>query len=172
MTVRSRMDINQRKEQFSHAYVRAVASAAGYTVSRPEVDDDSLDLSIKARGGSGKRRSPQLDIQLKSTARDVLSEHHLRFPLNKKNYDELRPTNMHIPRILIVVIIPDDISEWLFQDQENHLLLRHCGYWYSLRGLPDSGNTTSVTLSIPRKQKFTVEALDSLMAMIGQGEVP
>ncbi|WP_242037834.1 DUF4365 domain-containing protein [Tolypothrix sp. FACHB-123] len=35
------MDVNQQKEQFSNAYVRAVASIAGYSVYRPEVDDDN-----------------------------------------------------------------------------------------------------------------------------------
>ena len=38
------MDINQRKEQFSRAYVLAVASAAGYAWYQPSVDDDSIDL--------------------------------------------------------------------------------------------------------------------------------
>jgi len=38
------VDLNQRKEQFSNAYVRAVASVAGFTLAKPEVDDDSIDL--------------------------------------------------------------------------------------------------------------------------------
>jgi hypothetical protein len=44
------MDENQQKEQFSYAYVRAVASVAGYGVHRPEPDDDSVDLVVSARG--------------------------------------------------------------------------------------------------------------------------
>ena len=40
------MDLNQCKEQFSIAYVRAVASAAGYGVQKPDVDDDSIDLRV------------------------------------------------------------------------------------------------------------------------------
>ena len=36
------MDISQRKEQFSIAYVRAIASVAGFSVSTPGVDDDSV----------------------------------------------------------------------------------------------------------------------------------
>ena len=46
----SAVDPGQRKEQFSNAYVRAVVAAAGYTVNVPEVDDDSIDSTIHARG--------------------------------------------------------------------------------------------------------------------------
>jgi len=37
------MDINQQKEQFSNAYIQAVASVAGYSLYKPNVDDDSVD---------------------------------------------------------------------------------------------------------------------------------
>ncbi len=39
------MDIDQRKEQFSHAYVKAVAAVAGFAWYKPSVDDDSIDLA-------------------------------------------------------------------------------------------------------------------------------
>lgn len=47
------MELNQQKELFSEAYVRAVAAVGGFSVSQPEVDDDSIDLKIVARGGEG-----------------------------------------------------------------------------------------------------------------------
>ena len=39
------MDINH-EEQFQWAYVHAVASAAGFTLYQPAVDDDSIDLGV------------------------------------------------------------------------------------------------------------------------------
>lgn len=84
------MELSNQKEQFSAAYVRAIASAAGYAVSRPEVDDDSVDRTLSARGGNGSLRSPKLDIQLKCTARRYSGHPLLRFPLRRKNYDDLR----------------------------------------------------------------------------------
>jgi hypothetical protein len=36
------MDINQQKEQFSITYVRAIAAVAGYSLYRPEIDNDSV----------------------------------------------------------------------------------------------------------------------------------
>jgi hypothetical protein len=36
------VDHNQRKEQFSKAYIQAVASVAGFSATTPTVDDDRL----------------------------------------------------------------------------------------------------------------------------------
>lgn len=38
------MTLDQQKEQFSYAYVRAVAAVAQIAVTPPTVDDDSVDL--------------------------------------------------------------------------------------------------------------------------------
>ncbi len=67
MTGRSDM-LNQMKEQFSHAYVKAVAAVAGFAWYKPSVDDDSIDLGLAQRGGGGTTRSPRLEIQLKCHA--------------------------------------------------------------------------------------------------------
>ncbi|MDF5720166.1 MAG: hypothetical protein PUP91_06680 [Rhizonema sp. PD37] len=56
------MDINQQKEQFSITYIRTIAAVAGYSLYRPEVDNDSVDLGIVSRGGTGKILSPRLEI--------------------------------------------------------------------------------------------------------------
>src|SRR3954454_9711632 len=101
------MDIAQRKEQFSHAYVRAVASVAGYTVYKPEVDDDSVDLGLAAKGRGDTIRSPRLEMQLKCTAQNVVRTAHVGFELNKKNYDDLRGSDLLVPRILVVVVVPE-----------------------------------------------------------------
>jgi hypothetical protein len=44
------VDLNQQKQQFSIAYVRAVAAVAGYNVYKQEVDDESVDLGIAPTG--------------------------------------------------------------------------------------------------------------------------
>ena len=48
LEVQRRVEINQRKEQFSNAYLQAVASTAGYSLYKPVVDDDSVDWGIAA----------------------------------------------------------------------------------------------------------------------------
>jgi len=59
------MHITQQQEQFSNAYLRMVATVAECTLSKPDVDDDSIDFSIKTKGYSGVFSRPVLDIQLK-----------------------------------------------------------------------------------------------------------
>ncbi|MEG4224609.1 DUF4365 domain-containing protein [Microcoleus sp. N9_B2] len=163
------MELNQRKEQFSKAYVRAVAAVAGCSVDQPENDYDSVDLCIKAVD-----RDPvqphRLELQLKCTSRDVLNAQCVRYPLNVKNYNDLRVTAF-IPRLLVVVLVPENIGKWI-QQSEQEMLLRHCAYWLSLRGMPETQNTSRVTVELPRNNQFTAEALQSIMQRISQGDIP
>lgn len=164
------MDINQQKEQFSITYIRAIASVAGYSLYRPEIDNDSIDLGIVARGGIGTILSPRLELQLKCTARDILDSNSIKYPLNLKNYNELK-INALVPRILVVVLVPENIVDWL-QQTEEELCLRHCGYWVSLRGMPDTENTTNVTIEIPRSNQFTPLSLQAIIQRISFGDLP
>lgn len=47
------MELNQQKELFSKAYVRAVAAVAGFSIDPLELDFDSIDLQITAGSGEG-----------------------------------------------------------------------------------------------------------------------
>lgn len=165
------MDLGQRKEQFSIAYLHAIASVAGYRTLEPNVDDDSIDWCVKARGLHGRRRSPQVDLQLKCTERIASRNGSFAFPLSIKNYNDLRGDDVHVPRILVVVFVPDTLDLWLEQSEER-LLMKHCAYWVSLRDAPETANTTSVTIGLPRANQFTVEALRSMMLRIGHGGSP
>jgi hypothetical protein len=164
------MDINKQKEQFSITYVRAIAAVAGYSIYRPEIDNDSVDLGIISRGGTGKIFSPRVELQLKCTARDVLEENCIKYPLILKNYHDLR-INSLVPRILVVVLVPEKITDWIKQTEEE-LCLRYCAYWVSLRGMPDTTNTTNVTIKIPRSNQFTPDALQTIIQRISLGDLP
>jgi hypothetical protein len=167
------MHITQRQEQFSHAYIRAVAAVAGYTLYKPEVDDDSIDLGIAAKGVIGTIRSPRLEFQLKAPfKRNVVRAESMSYSLSKKNYDDLRYTDIYVPRILVVVILADNINSWLYQCEEQ-LVMKHCAYWTSLRGkpeLPDGQESKSVRLS--NDKIFNVEALGTLMQTVSNGGAP
>jgi hypothetical protein len=165
------VDISQQKEQLSNVYLQAVTTVAGYSLYRPSVDDDSVDWGIAAKGVMGRIRAPRLELQLKSTSRDLLDDKYLRYPLKLKNYDDLRLLDFAIPRILIVLVLPENLADWL-QQSEEELCLRYCAYWVSLRGMPETPNTTTVTISLPRSNQFTATALQSIMQRIGQGVEP
>lgn len=165
------MTLNDRKDLFSRAYVRAVASVAGYSASVPELDRDSVDLQLAGVGGRGTVRSPYLDLQLKCTGADTLASDDFGLPLKIKNYDDLRATDVAVPRVLVVVVVPTDIGEWLSVSEEE-LIMRNCGYWHSLYGQPDTENAHTVTVLIDRSKLFDVAGLEGLMATAAAGGSP
>ena len=58
------MHSTAQKEQFSRAYVAAIAAQAGCNSAKPEVDDDSVDLTLKMKDLIDCRRSrSEVDIQ-------------------------------------------------------------------------------------------------------------
>jgi Domain of unknown function (DUF4365) len=165
------MDPDQQKEQFSRAYVQAVAACAGFSWSVPSVDDDSVDMTLHQKGGGGTIRSPRVDLQLKCRAAPTPPEAEFSHSIKLKNYDDLRDPTVLVPRILVVVLVPEDVIEWL-SHTEAELTLRRCGYWLSLRGLAASSNTTGQTITMTNKQTFTVADLRDIMSRIESGGLP
>jgi hypothetical protein len=166
------MDLSQRKEQFSVAYLSVVVTTAGYNLYQPRVDHDSVDWEITARRSEELARRPRIDVQLKCTQRaEPFADEAIRFPVKRKNYEDLRDDLVMVPRILVVVLVPRQLRDWLHHSEEE-LALRHCGYWVSLRGLPSTPNRQTVTVPVPRSQQFTVEALQQMMKRINDGGLP
>ena len=162
------MDIEKQKEQFSIAYVNAIAAHAGLNNASLSVDDDSVDLLIKGRGFKGKIRNPQLELQLKCTSQDIINGGFVNFPLSLKNYEDLRGDNVLCPRYLVVLIVPEDTESWS-QHNENELIRSNSGYWGSIRDYPETKNRTNVTVKIPLAQKLTKESLLGLMEQASEG---
>jgi hypothetical protein len=163
------MELSLRKEQFSHAYVRAVASVAGFSAAIPEVDDDSVDLLLSGRSVSGIPCRPRIELQLKCTSDDVIRGDKVIYPLKRKNYDELRTTDLLVPRLLVVIHVPESEKEWL-RHSEDELAMRRCGYWASLWGEPETTNATKVTVYLPRANVFDVAGLCGLMERAARRE--
>lgn len=165
------MDLDMQKEQFSIAYVKAIAACSGFASSIPSVDDDSVDMTLYMRGGRGTIRSPRIDLQVKCKAARSPADDTFSYSIKLKNYDDLREPNLLVPRLLVVVLVPEDLPDW-HTHSEHELVLRRCGYWISLRGLPPSDNATSQTVRVPRNQRFDVASLQAMMERIGQGALP
>lgn len=145
------------------AYISAVAAHAGYQVSVPQIDRDSIDGILLADIG----RRPRIEFQAKATAATIGNQNDLAFDLSIKNYNDLR-AEVILPRLLIVVVVPEHPAEWLDQDAER-LCLKRCGYWLSLAGEPERENKTKVRVSIPRQQRFDTAALLKLMQQAQEG---
>ena len=80
------MILNLRKELFSMAYVRAIAAMADCSVTRVEVDVNGYDITISATDEHNFTKSPTIQVQMKCTARDLLRETGLSFPLDVATY--------------------------------------------------------------------------------------
>ena len=152
------LPMNQRKSRLSLACIEAVASQAGYQVVEIKVDNDSVDGTFF--GDFGLR--PRIDFQAKATARALVkSDGQIHYPLPKKNYDDLRIETI-IPRILIIMLMPDEPDDWIEQTDEM-LCVRNGIYWKSIKGENDSPNTDSVTVYIPMANVFDSHELTRMM---------
>jgi hypothetical protein len=86
-----------------------------------------------------------------------------------KTYDDLRDPNVGCPRILVLLVLPEDELAWTEQS-EDHLLIRKGAYWTSLKGRPTTMNTATIRVPIPRANLFSVEALNRLMDKVRKRE--
>jgi hypothetical protein len=163
---------NHRQEVLARAYVQAIAGRCGLSCSQRDFDYGiGLTLhEIRRRGRRYLESGFKLDIQAKSTAAAQTTPTHVVYDLEAKNYDDLRDPHVDFPRILVLLVLPEDEVQWTYQSEE-HLLLRGCAYWRSLRGEPATANERTVRLAVPRTSVFSVEALDALMGRVRRREL-
>ncbi len=159
-----------RLEQFSFAYVRALAAMLGFEVQKYDPDIFGIDLNLTAKGSRGALSCPSFGMQVKAaTGKKILHKDGIHYRLEIPHYDALREQHIAAPRILVVVLIPRDDHQWIRQDHEE-LALRKCGYWLSLRGWEASANVSNITVCVPWKNILSVDALDSLMTKVSRQE--
>jgi Domain of unknown function (DUF4365) len=84
------------------------------------------------------------------------------YDLEVRAYNILRQENVGRPRILVVLVLPENESEWMSQTEES-LIIRRCAYWTSLRGAEPTTAHTTVRIMIPRTNVFSVQSLELLM---------
>ncbi len=167
------LTLNQQQEEISRAYVQAVAARAGLGSTMPRLDF-GIDLILHEIAQVRNRLIEsgfRLDVQAKSTTRARVSEAEIRYDLEVRAYEVLRQSAPGCPRILVVLVLPENETEWVTQT-EAALSIRHCAYWLSLRGRSTVSNRKTVRVRIPRDNVFSVSALRELMAKVRRGEAP
>ena len=163
------MDIAQRKEQFSIAYIHTIAAQIGLNTASLSVDNDSVDLILKGKGYAGKIRNPQIELQLKCTSQTSnISQTAIHYPLKLKNYNDLRGNDVLCPRYLVVLLVPENPDDWIYF-AETSLTLRNACYWASIRHYPKTFNKISVSVDIPLSQQLTNHSLSYLMECASKG---
>ena len=152
------MTEEQQKELFSIAYVTAVGAVVGANPGSFEYDVDSVDMTFKSKLYSMR---PAVDLQLKCSASVPEDETSFRFPLKLKNYEDLRLPSVN-PKYLVLVIVPAEPLNWI-QQTTGQLSMLKAGYYLSLHGMPETDNTTSVTVSIPKTNLLTPKVLRAML---------
>lgn len=155
------MHISARKERFNVAYLGAIAAQAGVNSAEPAVDNDSIDVMLTGKGFAGLICDPQINLQLKCTHVDHSVGENIRYPLGRKNYDDLRNDRVGVPRYLAVLVVPEICDEWSEHLDDGTLLKSKC-YWVSLKGLPDRQQET-ISVSVPLSQRLTSASLANLL---------
>jgi hypothetical protein len=134
--------------------------------------DYAIDLSVHAIRRVGHRHVEagfSLDIQAKSTTTAGVTPTQVLYDMEVKTYDDLRDSGVGCPRILVLLVMPEDETAWAEQS-EDHLLIRKCAYWLSLKGMPATTNTATIRVTIPRANLFSVDALNRLMGKVRRRE--
>ena len=164
------MDQSQQKEQFSIAFAHAVATVAGFKLYKSDVDDESVDVGIAESGGNGTARSPRIEAQLKCSEMELLKTDGVHFQLKRKNYDDLRDANLMVPKILVVLLVPTDLGDWLTEIAASQITLKRHAWWVSLAGEPERAGVDSPTVILPRAQQFNPNSLRSIMQKVARRE--
>jgi hypothetical protein len=107
----------------------------------------------------------KLDIQAKSTTARNLSATDVVYDLDVRNYDDLRDPQVGCPRILVLLVLPEEEGRWVEQT-EDRLLMRHGAYWLSLKGRGPTVNQKTVRVLLPRANLFSAQALEILMGKV------
>jgi hypothetical protein len=166
------------ESELSYAYLHAVAARAGVGCKVCTRHDDNAGVDAELTGwgpfpNGGYRKEVDIKVQLKATLKqpNVIGDSLAYSLTGIPQYNDLRTDTVSTPRILVVLILPEDEKEWLELTQDA-LVLRKCAYWVSLRGAPPSSNDTSQTIYLPKNQKFDPDSLTQILSQISRNSIP
>ena len=164
--------VSHRQDAYSGAHIRAVSAAAGCGMSVIETDNDKIDYLVSSRVCGTYCTKPTLAIQAKCFMSDPVTHGSISYSIDAETYDSLRDPLTSLPRILVLVIVPQpctdgDTIHWLHQDH-NQSVLNHCAYWISIKNAP-AITTATKTIHIPVTNIFTPTVLREMMTKISNG---
>ena len=163
------------KEDIHISYISAVCASAGISFDLQRHDNDSTDGIIKKliKLPNGSKYMSSLRIQLKCTSSKSQYTDDgtiLKYSLKVKNYNDLcmRCTT---PIILGVLVLPEEEETWV-QWSEKDLLINGSMYWAEFTGEQPSQNTSTVTVSIDKKNVINKDTLLNILEEIAKEEWP
>ncbi|SDF67789.1 protein of unknown function [Lentzea fradiae] len=123
------LPMTARQEQFSLAFVRMIAAAAGCSIKWHETDYDGVDITIAASTEYEKYYCPEFELQLKCTTQhNLLGDTHFAWRMERGPFVRLTHRKRYNEAFLGVLVIPRD-DEPLLSQCEEHLLTGSRMYW-------------------------------------------
>lgn len=165
---RDGLPMNARQEQFSVAFVRMIAAAAGCSIKSHETDYDGVDITIASSVEYQRMYCPQIEMQLKCTTQHHrLGPRHLSWTLERRSFLKLVNPKRFAPALLGVLLIPADPDRML-DLSEKRLISESRMYWQfaTKLGTIEEGKA-SKTVHLPRTNLFNVEGLLKIMRTVG-----
>ena len=158
--------VNNIMQEMQYAYLYAVVSRAGAKVKRSDgnVDfgsDGDITYVKNLPGGKFGDTSITFNFQMKATRRWKREDDHIVYDIDVESYNKLVTWEGFGFIILILFKLPVNEAEWL-SVSEDVLAIRNCCYWIRLSE-PESKNSSSVRIRIPRDRLFDVEAVTQLL---------
>jgi hypothetical protein len=156
------------------AYLHAVAASAGCSLQPHQQDYRGIDWEVTHGDPrhSSEESEATVKVQLKATHQITQppTGDHFPFTIKNKHLKRLNYANPSVHRILAVMLVPADMSEWIAVDQLRSEL-RYCCYWANLSGVQITGREKT-TVHIPSAQILDDKALCDIMARVGSGGSP
>lgn len=150
------------QERLSIAYVSAVVSRAGYLFWSPpgtEYGTDGMIQKVHFVNGSYCGGGDGVFIQIKASVDCHIIGDNIHYEMEVSAFNKLaQRLEDDKPILLVLYCMPRDKTQWLENNHDN-LFLRHCCYWKHITEQPSS-NKRSITIQIPRSQRFDVDAVD------------
>lgn len=164
---------NLIKEELSFAYLKPICAFLGAELAKHErrMDDAGFDARITIPPGLIGMAPVSVELQLKGTSvpRYDSSGEHLLFSIRTSLYNLLRETRSAAPLLLFVLVLPQDIDEWVSVGDKKLTVSRHM-LWYSAAGQGNLATGETVQVKIPVSNKVTKDSLYRILTMAADGE--
>ena len=160
--------VQHTQEALSRAHIIALAGHAGLNLSWPE-QDYGVDCSVRGMtkwpDGRIIPSGPSIDLQLKATINwSYGPDARVGYDMEAKTWNDLVRRAPGVPPLYAVLLcLPRESREWL-ACSETQLVLQHCCYYYRPdEGEPETSNSRSRRVWIPRNNILDPRTLRGLV---------
>jgi len=177
------MNIETRMETFNYAYIYALAAQSGFSFQeepRP-IDHQGIDISIKDPNRLYQLPPCAFSAQVKCTKESSLKRRNDKvfYPLRRKNYDTLIKSKPGNTILLIVMVVPDRVEDWITIVNPSTIVgcstvVRYGCHWLYLQDHPESRlkhEDSKELIELKEENLLTPETFPIVMQSIADGEM-